>query len=271
MTDELAHTNSAARWVETTDHRTQVRDEGTGHPVVLIHSLGLEQRMWDDVAGRLVDAGLRTIRYDVRGHGSASAAPPATGADQLSDDLAELMTAVGVDQAAVVGISMGGVIAQRFAAREPERVTALGFIASPAAGVPAFEERAQAGASGLGDLVPGTLERWFGEGYDADDPGPHYAVGCLDELPVDHWCASWRALAGFDPSGDTLPSVPTVLVAGAEDTSTPASVMSAIDERRRGSGPFTEVPGAPHLLVMTHPDEVADVLLSGLALQDSGP
>lgn len=254
----------AARWIELPDHRTQVTDEGTGPATILIHSLGLDQRMWDAAAPLLRQAGLRTVAYDVRGHGSAAEARPARSIDELADDLRDLLDALEIARPTVIGTSLGGAIAQRFAARYRDRVSGLAFIASPSAGLPAFEERAESGENGLHHLVDGTLQRWFGSDYDDEAAGPRYAMACLATLSPAHWCASWRAIAGFDPRGESLPDVPTVLVSGELDTSTPASVMAAIDQRRVGPGGSVDIPNAPHLLVMTHPRPVVRALVSGL-------
>lgn len=258
--DEILRPADDDRLLDVGDHETRVQTRGEGPPIVLIHSLGLDGRMWDRTATRLAERGLQAITYDVRGHGHAVSAPPATGVDHVVADLARLFDLLGLDRAVVAGTSMGGVITQRFSALHPDRVTAVGILTSPAAGVPAFEERAVAGETGgMPSVYAGTLERWFNaDRLAADGPEVRYARACLEALSVEQWAASWRLLGSFEPVGrDGLPPVPTVLIAGETDSSTPASLMQQIEDRTPGDPTMVVLPDAPHLAVLTHPDDVA--------------
>jgi pimeloyl-ACP methyl ester carboxylesterase len=84
-----------------------VKDWGEGRPVVLIHGWPLSADSWDPQALALAEAGYRVISYDRRGFGRSS--QPWTGYDYdtLTDDLADVMKAAGVEQdATLVGFSM---------------------------------------------------------------------------------------------------------------------------------------------------------------------
>ncbi|MDE2018110.1 MAG: alpha/beta fold hydrolase, partial [Hyphomicrobiales bacterium] len=109
------------------------RDEGPRDaPVVLFaNSLGSDLRIWDDVAGRLA-ATRRVVRYDKRGHGLSDAPPgPYSLADQTRDALG-LLDALGVDRFAMVGVSVGGLIAQAVALEAAARLTSLVLVDSGA-------------------------------------------------------------------------------------------------------------------------------------------
>ncbi len=84
--------------------------DGGGAPVVLINSLGSTLEMWapqvDSLAGRF-----RLIRFDTRGHGGTNAEPGDWTVGDLADDVADLLEGVGAERAHLVGISLGGAIA----------------------------------------------------------------------------------------------------------------------------------------------------------------
>ena len=95
-----------------------------GTPLVLIHSLGTDLRLWDDLIPRL-DPTLRLVRFDLRGHGlSADPAGELTLVD-FSADIAALLDHLEIDKAVILGISIGGLIALDFALRNQARVSSL--------------------------------------------------------------------------------------------------------------------------------------------------
>ncbi|MGW1957699.1 alpha/beta fold hydrolase [Streptomyces sp. NPDC001920] len=131
-----------------------------GHPTALL-VMGAQAQgvQWNDgLVRRLVEGGLRVIRYDHRDTGRSSrvdfAARPYTVADMASDALA-VLDAFEVDRAHLVGASLGGVIAQRLAVTHPHRVLTLTSLSSQPLGTDTASavQRALAGAPPL----PGEL------------------------------------------------------------------------------------------------------------------
>ena len=96
--------------------------EGEGPPVVLLHGGVLHSGMWDSQFELLARSGYKAVRYDARGHGSSSTP---TEDYALHEDLHDLLEALGVDHAALVGMSMGGATAIDFALSYPRMVEAL--------------------------------------------------------------------------------------------------------------------------------------------------
>jgi len=105
--------------------------DGTGDPVVLLHSGVADRRMWRPQCGPLLDAGYQAVRPDFRGHGES---PMPTEPYNDADDVRDLLDSLGIERISLVGSSFGGRIAQQFAARWPDRVSALVLIC-PAADV----------------------------------------------------------------------------------------------------------------------------------------
>jgi pimeloyl-ACP methyl ester carboxylesterase len=105
-------------------------DVGSGPPIVLIPGI---QGRWEWMGPAIKEVSKRcrvlTFSYD-RTPGAGSRPDPGT-LDRIVDQVVEIMDAAGVEKAAICGVSFGGFIATRFAARFPERVTALLLVSSP--------------------------------------------------------------------------------------------------------------------------------------------
>ena len=117
-------------YCRTGEYPIYYEEAGRGLPVVLVHGHGVDLRIWDDVVPLLSDAGLRVIRYDVRGHGRSYAPDTGYTWEAYVADLKALVSHVGLEEAAVVGFSMGGGIALSFAQNHPERTAALALVSA---------------------------------------------------------------------------------------------------------------------------------------------
>jgi len=101
---------------------------GTGQPVVLLHGLASNARIWDGVASRLAGAGLRVVALDLRGHGAAD--QPSSGYDfaSLVGDLDAALTGLGLERPVLVGHSWGANVVLQFATDRPGRADALALV-----------------------------------------------------------------------------------------------------------------------------------------------
>src|SRR5690348_9190888 len=95
--------------------------------LALIHSLALSGEMWSDVAKQLSETA-EILVYDCRGHGQSERRPGPYTVELFADDLAAIFAACGWSSATVAGCSMGGCVAQAFAAAYPQRVRGLALI-----------------------------------------------------------------------------------------------------------------------------------------------
>ena len=100
---------------------------GTGDKtVVLVHGAGATCRMWSLQTRDLVKAGYRVVVYDTRGHGATVGTEGLYSIDIFSADLRELLDALNIrERVYLCGISMGGLIVQRFVVKNPKRVKAI--------------------------------------------------------------------------------------------------------------------------------------------------
>ncbi|MFC0602683.1 alpha/beta fold hydrolase [Streptomyces palmae] len=108
--------------------RVRHRPGAGGRPFLLVHGLGSNARMWDEVADRLADAGHPVYAVDMRGHGDSDA--PEDGYDNATAvaDLAALCRAAGLTGVLLAGHSWGGNVAIRLAAEHAELVTGLALV-----------------------------------------------------------------------------------------------------------------------------------------------
>ena len=206
------------------------KTRGQGRTIVLLHPVGLCGEFWDPVIGEL-ETEFRLIAPDARGHGGSDVSSKPFGLDELADDIAELIRAVGQGPTVAVGCSMGGMMVQALLARAPD-VLRGGLIANTAhrrddAGRAAMEQRAKAAEAGMPTTIKTTLNRWF----DADMQvlRPDLVLKARDWLlnadPVVHaW--SWRAIGGLNYVDQlAATSIPCMALAGLRDQSTPVAAM----------------------------------------------
>lgn len=147
---------------------------GSGPAVVLVHGLGLNRRSWRWQVPEL-SRSYRVITYDLHGHGQSSPPPQQPSLTLFADQLLELLGHLGIGSAAVLGFSLGGMIARRFAMDHPERLWALGILhsahARDHAARAAVQARVeQARREGPAATVEAALERWFSGGFRAANP-----------------------------------------------------------------------------------------------------
>src|SRR4028118_1764281 len=106
-----------------------VKDWCRGRPVVLIHGWPLSSDTWDELALTLAENGYRAIAYDRRGFGRSDQPWQGYDYDRFADDLADVMTELDLQDAAIIGFSMGGGEVARYLARHgPERGRQRGLI-----------------------------------------------------------------------------------------------------------------------------------------------
>ena len=148
--------------------------QGSGPTVVLIHGFGLNRAMWQWQLPALTPH-FSVLTYDLLGHGES---PPPAGTPSLAmfaRQLLRLMDRCGIERAALVGFSLGGMIARRAALDHAERVSALAILNSPHDRSPAEREAVrkrvrQTEAQGPSANVEPALERWFSPAFRAEAP-----------------------------------------------------------------------------------------------------
>jgi 3-oxoadipate enol-lactonase len=232
--------------------------------LVLVHEMGGSLESWDEVVPRFT-ASRRVLRYDTRGAGLSQKVRGELGLDTMAADIIALLDALGITgKVALAGVAVGGAIALHFAARYPERTSAV-VVGSPATGIApdrraaALERVAQIEAAGMtlavetsmlngyapelrGDLrrFERFLARWLG-----NDPGSYAAI--------------WRMLAGADMQ-DELATLrcPVLVIGGSLDRVRPPPLAEAVAKAIPGAR-YIEVRTGHYMAVQT-PDLISDCI-----------
>lgn len=111
--------------VQTNDIETYYERRGDGPPVIFAHGAIVDHTQWEPQVTALGDT-YTTIAYDVRGHGRTGGSDRERYSIELfADDLDALITALDLDDPVLCGLSMGGCIAQVYAATRPDRISGL--------------------------------------------------------------------------------------------------------------------------------------------------
>jgi pimeloyl-ACP methyl ester carboxylesterase len=117
------------------------RTAGAGPDVVLVHGLGASHAFWYPKVATDLARDHRVTVYDLRGHGRSAMPPSGYHVPIMADDLGDLLDALGIPAAHVVGHSWGGLVALELALRRPERVASVvvadSRLSARAAGAPA--------------------------------------------------------------------------------------------------------------------------------------
>lgn len=142
--------------------------------VVLIHGLGLNHEVWDQTLPALTE-NHRVLTYDLLGHGKTPPPDVTPTLSLLSRQLAALLDHLGVASASLVGFSLGGMIARRFAQDESGRTRALAILHSPHRRTPQAQAAivarvAQADKAGPASTVEAALGRWFTDAFRHTNP-----------------------------------------------------------------------------------------------------
>jgi 3-oxoadipate enol-lactonase len=111
-------------------------DAGRGECVVLIHGHPFDRTLWQPQLAALRD-GFRVVAPDLRGFGQSPVTQHLVTMRELAADIEELLGILGIGRAAVVGLSMGGLVTMELAASRPERYWAIGLVATTMEPAPA--------------------------------------------------------------------------------------------------------------------------------------
>ena len=237
-------------------------DEGPreGPALVFINALGSDLRIWDEVA-RTLSKDFRIVRYDKRGHGLSEAGPDRYDMADYARDLSALLDRLAVERAAIVGLSIGGLIAQELYRQRPSLFGAL-VLSDTAAKIGSNESWdariADIERGGIEAIADSILERWFTADFRARRPDE--LVGwrtMLTRTPKQGYLAACGALKRADlrPYAGAIEAA-TLCLVGEEDGSTPVALVRETAGLIRGAR-FESIAGAGHVPNIERPDAFA--------------
>ncbi|HET9578725.1 MAG TPA: alpha/beta fold hydrolase [Usitatibacter sp.] len=243
--------------------QTQYRIDATGARdapwVTLVTGIANDLSMWDGQVPALA-GDFRVLRYDLRGQGRTPATDPPYTLALLVDDLVALWDRVGIERTHLVGLGLGGALAQAAAISHPERVDRLLPCCCRARMVPEFaalwhELIATVRARGIEPIVEPTVQRWFSEAFKAANPDVLERVRRMVRgTSVAGYVGCASAFLGLDIEDD-LPRIRarTLYVSGAEDArGGPPALMEGLAGKVPGAR-HASVPGASHIANIQNP------------------
>jgi 3-oxoadipate enol-lactonase/4-carboxymuconolactone decarboxylase len=231
-------------------------------PLLLLHSLGTTLHVWDAQAAVLARS-FRVIRPDLRGHGLTTATPGDYSMTLLADDAAGLLDELGINQAHIGGISIGGMIAQQFASDYPDRTASLILCDTAIVIAPAslWRERiATVRAEGIAPLEDGIIASWVTPAF-LNGPETQGLRAMLRRTTVDGYAGCAAAIAAADLSATTAKlTCPALILVGDQDQSTPVAAAQAL----------VILENAAHIPTVEKPLEVTAAILNFLTPPHQG-
>jgi pimeloyl-ACP methyl ester carboxylesterase len=232
---------------------------GSGSALVFLHGIGGNRRNWTSQLAALSDR-FRCIAFDFRGYGDSDDVARLDFMDFV-EDVDHVLAELSIERCHLVGLSMGGLVAQAFYARHPTRVLSLGLIACRPGSAPVAEdskafvdERAKQldAASDPVAAVEARLPRLLGRAVSSD--AREQIRDSLLRLRPDSYRHVLAARVLIRPFLDLRDiKVPTLVVAGTDDRVAPLQQMQAMAAEIAGST-FEVVAGAGHLMNIEQPE-----------------
>lgn len=245
--------------------------------VALIHGLGLCRRLWDPHVAALAEH-YRVVTYDLYGHGESAPVPAQASLALYAEQLGGVLDHLGIDIAAVVGFSIGGMINRRFAFDHAGRVRALAILNAPHDRGEAAQAAVEARARTVREQGPlatmdAALARWFTPGFRAMQPEALQLVRDwrLAADPESYAQAAWVLAHGVLELAENAPPItaPTLVMTSQNDSGSTPAMADAI----AGGIPGAEtvvVPGLQHLGLMEDPGAFTVPILDFLSRR-AGP
>lgn len=250
---------------------------GAGDAVVLLNGWSASGLVWPDALVERLERECHVVRLDNRGTGwSRQMRRPFTIA-HMAGDVVAVLDELGVQRATVVGLSMGGMIAQEVALRHSERVRSLVLLGTrppnpeytpPPARMTARLMTAPAPGQSLEDFMRRRWEAMTGPRFVEDHPEairemvrsivarPTPRAAVLDQA---------RAIAAWHGAGRLRRlDVPTTVVHGEDDPLIPVRNGMRLAQLIPGAR-YVELPGVGHLVPYEAPTQTADVILAAMA------
>jgi len=231
-------------------------------PVVLLHPLGADARFWDPVRAEL--GSVSTLALDLPGHGSAASTPLGAGIDVYAEAVVEQLAEFG-GRAHLVGMSLGGIVAQQLGACRPDLIASVMLVDT----VPVYpepfrqtwrERAAIARTDGLSSLVEPMVQMWFStELTERADPRVEQARRTFAATDPEGYARTCDVLAEADLRGRvTGLTVPAAVVCGYDDA--PAFLDGAkwLAEAT-GANTVHWLPGR-HACAIEHPKQFAELV-----------
>ena len=242
---------------------------GSGRTLSLIHGMGNSVSLWEHQLPQWTKR-YQVLSYDVRGHGQSDKPPGPYSADMFANDHYLLLKALGIEKNFVLGFSMGGVIAIKFALDHPEMTEALVMVSSSSEvsekAIGMYEERAALIESKGMEAAVGMVDIAFSPEFAQQNPAAvaEYRARLLQN-DRNAYAASARAMMRYNLTAELERlTCPALVIVGEKDISVGVG-GSVIIHRRIPGSKLTIVPEAGHIIMKEKPEVFSSEVLDFLA------
>ncbi len=254
----------------TTEDGAQIfyQVQGEGEPMLLVHGYPLNSGLFRDNVGPLSEQ-FQVITVDLRGFGQSIAPSNEASIAIYATDVLAVMDGLGLEQAIVGGMSMGGITAFEMYRQAPQRFRGLLLIdtvhlPAPPAEAGLWQGAAeQAQAMGVASLVDVLLKDMVTGDTRMNRPEiAEHLTSLVQQASVEGAVGGGNALATRPDSSATLVeiAVPTLIIVGLEDSLTPFEVHQMMNEGIMGSE-LVIIPGVAHAAIIEAADEANQAIL----------
>ena len=255
------------------------KDWGTGQPIVFSHGWPLNADSWESQMVFLASSGYRCIAHDRRGHGRSSQPWHGNEMDTYADDLSELIEALDLKDAVLIGFSTGGGEVARYIGRHGTKRLAKAALISAVpplmvktatnpGGLPieAFDEIRAGVIADRSQFFKDLSAPFFG----ANRPGSRVSQGMRDWFWLQGMQAGFKGvldcIKAFSETDFTEDlkrfDVPTLVLHGDDDQIVPIGAAALVSSKLVKNATLKIYPGAPHGLTDTHKDQLNRDLLA---------
>jgi 3-oxoadipate enol-lactonase len=237
---------------------------GKDKTFVFINSLGTDFRIWEDVVKMLQDHG-NILLFDKRGHGLSDVSDKTKGLEDHADDVWLLLNYLSIEQCIVVGVSVGGIIAQLLAHYHPGSIEKLvlcdtrhkiGFTAL-------WNDRINhIRSNGITGISEDLMKRWFSSSFHMARPATVQGYrNMLERCNVNGYVQTCEAIRDADTTSIAQElSIPAICIAGSEDKSTTPEEVKQLSELIQGSR-YVIIEGSGHLPCVDNPEELSRLII----------
>lgn len=243
----------------------QWQNSGKPHTFVFINSLGTDYRIWTEVAHSLKEYG-NILLFDNRGHGLSDVVPETHGLNDFVDDTQVLINKLEIKKCILVGLSVGGMIAQVLASRIPEKIHKLVLCDTrhKIGNAPIWNDRIKAvEKDGLPSISDGVMQRWFSENFRTQQPTQVAGYkNMLERTPVLGYIKTCEAIRDADLTEIASQiQISTLCVVGSEDKSTTVDEVRNLLELIEGSQ-FEIIEDSGHIPCVDNPQKLTELILN---------
>lgn len=244
-----------------------IEDAGEGASVVMVHGLGGTSNSFQTLVGAL--EGFRVLRPDLPGAGRSVYRPGLSGLQRMATVLGDCLGAAGLTSAHLVGHSMGTLLCQYFAARNPDAVSSLALfgpiLEPPAAARQALKERAEAartrGMAGIADAV--STASVSEASRRANPVTAAFVRESLTRQDPNGYAAHCEALSEAPAADHSRIRCPTLLIAGENDPVAPVDGVRRLQDSIDGAR-LEIIPAVGHWMMVEAPERSAELLRAHL-------